>query len=261
MEEQLYDEFGNYIGPEVRDSDDDEEEEEEGEGEHELQEEEHERAQVCNTPGMRRGKSFRRTQASSTLTHSNGAHGYRGARAMDVEGDDVEENRVVLHEDKRCSTQHSASHSGNDMALHFLCTSRYYPEAEEVFAGVRTVVLDEDAQGLEEPIIKPIRTKARVAAVACASNLRYIFIICSELLRIREGNPAAELQYRIPYDANANPFPHSKRSRSGPPASRKDSFHGHTDSVHTCERSLERAYVGSAQRSSLHRHKEGRART
>ena len=30
---------------------------------------------------------------------------------------------------------------------------------EEVYPGVNTVVLDEDAQGLEEPIIKPIRPK------------------------------------------------------------------------------------------------------
>lgn len=30
---------------------------------------------------------------------------------------------------------------------------------EEVYPGVNTVVLDEDAQGLDEPIIKPIKPK------------------------------------------------------------------------------------------------------
>lgn len=30
---------------------------------------------------------------------------------------------------------------------------------EEVYPGVNTVVLDEDAQGLDEPIIQPIRPK------------------------------------------------------------------------------------------------------
>jgi U5 small nuclear ribonucleoprotein component len=36
---------------------------------------------------------------------------------------------------------------------------KYYPEAEEVFPGVKTVTLDEDAQELNEPIIKPIKPK------------------------------------------------------------------------------------------------------
>ena len=47
-----------------------------------------------------------------------------------------DENRIILHEDKK-----------------------YYPDADEVYPGVRTVTLDEDAQDLTEPIIKPIRVK------------------------------------------------------------------------------------------------------
>ena len=46
------------------------------------------------------------------------------------------EQSIVLHEDKQ-----------------------YYPEADEVYPGVRTVLLDEDAQALEEPLIKPIKVK------------------------------------------------------------------------------------------------------
>jgi U5 small nuclear ribonucleoprotein component len=52
---------------------------------------------------------------------------------MDV---DTNENRIVLHEDKK-----------------------YYPEADEVYPGVKTVTLDEDAQDLSEPIIKPVKPK------------------------------------------------------------------------------------------------------
>lgn len=52
---------------------------------------------------------------------------------MEVEED---ENRIVLHEDKK-----------------------YYPDTEEVYPGVKTVLLDEDAQDLNEPIIKPIKPK------------------------------------------------------------------------------------------------------
>lgn len=36
---------------------------------------------------------------------------------------------------------------------------RYYPDAEDVYKGAATVTADEDAQGLEEPIIAPVKTK------------------------------------------------------------------------------------------------------
>ena len=36
---------------------------------------------------------------------------------------------------------------------------KYYPEADEVYPGIKTVTLDEDAQDLNEPIIKPIKQK------------------------------------------------------------------------------------------------------
>lgn len=106
MDEDLYDEFGNYIGPELEESDADEEEEEfddvayeaEGDAQHEM-------------------------VASSS-------------ESMVVHGGLVNENKIVLHEDKK-----------------------YYPDSEEVYPGVRTVTLDEDAQDLSEPIIKPIKAK------------------------------------------------------------------------------------------------------
>lgn len=43
---------------------------------------------------------------------------------------------VILHEDKK-----------------------YYPDADEVYPGVETMVQDEDAQPIEQPIIAPIKTK------------------------------------------------------------------------------------------------------
>lgn len=36
---------------------------------------------------------------------------------------------------------------------------RYYPDAEDVYKGAATVTADEDAQGLEEPIIAPVKAK------------------------------------------------------------------------------------------------------
>lgn len=95
----LYDEFGNYVGPDLEDSD-----VEEAEDDFEINNDENDDDRL--------------------VVHAD---------EMEV---DVDENRIVLHEDKK-----------------------YYPDAEEVYPGVKTVTLDEDAQDLSEPIIKPIKQK------------------------------------------------------------------------------------------------------
>ena len=99
MDENLYDEFGNYIGPEIASDEEDEEEEqeeqegEEGGGEMITGDEEEEEAEADN------------------------------------------EGAIILAEDKK-----------------------YYPTAMEVYGEeVETLVEDEDAQPLEEPIVKPTR--------------------------------------------------------------------------------------------------------
>lgn len=100
-----YDEFGNYVGPELEDSDYDE------------------------------GDDFGEVDENDYDEHDGQlvAHGDE----MDQDNHESNDNnRIVLHEDKK-----------------------YYPEAEEVFPGVKTVTLDEDAQELNEPIIKPIKPK------------------------------------------------------------------------------------------------------
>jgi U5 small nuclear ribonucleoprotein component len=106
MDDSLYDEFGNYIGPEIEsDQESDIEEEDE-----ELPDRQEDRAAASDGDDAPNG----------WLTASN-----------DVEMD----NQVVLAEDKK-----------------------YYPTAEEVYGeDVETLVMDEDAQPLEQPIIKPVR--------------------------------------------------------------------------------------------------------
>ena len=61
-----------------------------------------------------------------------------------------DEYRITLHEDKQ-----------------------YYPEADEVYPGVRTILLDEDTQPLEEPIIKPIKVKNFSVLEKSAPKLTY----------------------------------------------------------------------------------------
>ncbi|CAB1341656.1 unnamed protein product [Coregonus sp. 'balchen'] len=98
METDLYDEFGNYIGPEL-DSDEDDDLEADNRDVDEADEDDDDEPADADedVPGM----------------------------------------EVVLHEDKK-----------------------YYPTAEEVYGPeVETLVQEEDAQPLTEPIIKPVRNK------------------------------------------------------------------------------------------------------
>ena len=104
MDADLYDEFGNYIGPELE-SDEDENEE------------------------------------GDEVDHDEEAEDYGGNDsddAMDqtvVDGD--AQMAIVLHEDKK-----------------------YYPSALEVYGpGVETLVQEEDAQPLTEPIIAPVKRR------------------------------------------------------------------------------------------------------
>lgn len=109
-----YDEFGNYIGPSLEDSDeeleeeininrrqydDDNEEEEEHNAMEEVEEEEEETSPTVGLVS--------------------------------------DENRIVLHEDKK-----------------------YFLDAEEIYPDVKTVILDEDAQDIKEPIIKMNKIKS-----------------------------------------------------------------------------------------------------
>mmetsp|Transcript_12364 Transcript_12364/g.20711 ORF Transcript_12364/g.20711 Transcript_12364/m.20711 type:complete len:1009 (-) Transcript_12364:109-3135(-) len=105
-----YDEFGNYIGPALEDSDYEEEEE-----------------QQDNFDDF--------ALENPEFGEEDQQIAFRGDGVGEEDGDQAE-NRIVLHEDKK-----------------------YYPEAEEVYPGVKTVTLDEDAQELSEPIIKPIKSK------------------------------------------------------------------------------------------------------
>uniref|UniRef100_A0AC35G3I0 Tr-type G domain-containing protein n=1 Tax=Panagrolaimus sp. PS1159 TaxID=55785 RepID=A0AC35G3I0_9BILA len=104
MDSDLYDEFGNYVGPDL-DSDDDEDDGLPQQQEEEDDDEEDERAE-------------------------------------DVEMDEngrphIPTNQVVLHEDKK-----------------------YYASAVEVYGeDVETLVMEEDAQPLSEPIIKSVKLR------------------------------------------------------------------------------------------------------
>jgi U5 small nuclear ribonucleoprotein component len=110
-EDSLYDEFGNYCGPELDDDDDMDDDDDFG--------------------GGRGG-----FEDDDEADPSGSYHDSRLVERVEMM-DTGDENRIILHEDKK-----------------------YYPDAEEVYPGVRVVTMDEDAQDISEPIIKPIKAKA-----------------------------------------------------------------------------------------------------
>ncbi|GBF96527.1 116 kDa U5 small nuclear ribonucleoprotein component-like, partial [Raphidocelis subcapitata] len=106
--ESLYDEFGNYIGPELSDSDQ-EEPHDEGDG-------------VIESEGPGGDDEDMEDAAAGD---------------EDEEGGPIGGGQVVLAEDKK-----------------------YYPSADEVYgADTETLVMEEDAQPLEVPIIAPVKDK------------------------------------------------------------------------------------------------------
>ncbi|GFQ02674.1 116 kDa U5 small nuclear ribonucleoprotein component [Phtheirospermum japonicum] len=109
MDDSLYDEFGNYIGPEIesdQESDRDEEEDE--------------------LPD--------RTEDEEPMSDDERGPGKPNGWLTTTEDVDMD-GQIVLAEDKK-----------------------YYPTAEEVYGEeVETLVMDEDEQPLEQPIIKPVR--------------------------------------------------------------------------------------------------------
>ncbi|KAG7155228.1 116 kDa U5 small nuclear ribonucleoprotein component-like [Homarus americanus] len=102
MDVDLYDEFGNYIGPEL-DSDDEDDEEDDDDYQDQDQD----------------------------------VNGFDDDDGVGGEEEEVSAQAVVLHEDKQ-----------------------YYPSAADVYGPeVETIVQEEDAQPLTQPIIQPVKVK------------------------------------------------------------------------------------------------------
>lgn len=120
MDDPNYDEFGNYIGPELGSSS----------SSSEGEESDYEEAGHPSTT--------KADQVEDMDDEDEEGEGYgqltRMAQRMDIA---PPANQIVLHEDKQ-----------------------YYPDAEEVFgSGVEALVQEEDTQPITEPIIAPIKTR------------------------------------------------------------------------------------------------------
>ena len=123
-DEDLYDEFGNYIGPELDDSSDEDDDDSEDEEQDEQQDDQED-------------------DVASDVSHEDGGGGgmiveHAGKTGTSTSADPI--NSIVLHEDKE-----------------------HYASAEQTFGeDVRTAVLDEDAHDLETPIVAPVVAKTHI---------------------------------------------------------------------------------------------------
>ncbi|DAZ95749.1 TPA: hypothetical protein N0F65_006397, partial [Lagenidium giganteum] len=135
MEESLYDEFGNYIGPEIKSSDDEDSQSENG------SEEEESRSQrgrdSADDDGQDDDDDDDAAAAAARYRSRSFDTGENGMNALALHGNGVgDDNAIVLHEDKS-----------------------YYPAAHEVYGEAETLVMEEDAQPIETPIIEPVKIK------------------------------------------------------------------------------------------------------
>ena len=104
----LYDEFGNYIGPELESDEDSDESQD---------------ADDFEEQGMTNGERDGMEEDADEMA------------LAEVDDDGGQSTAIVLHEDKK-----------------------YYPTASEVYGPeVETLVQEEDAQPLTEPIVAPVR--------------------------------------------------------------------------------------------------------
>jgi 116 kDa U5 small nuclear ribonucleoprotein component len=132
-EEDLYDEFGNYIGPDLESSDEDADDDEDEDKDH----------------GDDHNPKAPIPDDASDVSYDGDRH----QTAVVVVREDEEEtanpmSAVVLHEDKE-----------------------HYQSAEQVYGeDVRTAVLDEDAMEIDTPLVEPVKNKSDRAHDSVASE-------------------------------------------------------------------------------------------
>ena len=116
-----YDEFGNYIGPEIPGINNDEDEDEENNLENSIEEENDNEINTNKKNSKIEIDESKMNNSKDNISQSN---------------DSNSEYKIILHEDKI-----------------------FYPESNEIFPNAENIVMEEDAQPITQPIIAPIQTK------------------------------------------------------------------------------------------------------
>jgi U5 small nuclear ribonucleoprotein component len=143
-DDELYDEFGNYIGPELDSSSSDDDDDDDDDSDNDNDE------PPQPQPDDASDVSGDRMIVIKPNDDGDTTNAITVAPVM---------NAIVLHEDKE-----------------------HYPSASETFGeGVRSAVLDEDAMDLDTPIVEPIVTKSKHVDTIEGSN-EYAFQYSDEYL-------------------------------------------------------------------------------
>lgn len=161
-DQELYDEFGNYIGPDLDSSDEDDDSDED---EEQAPDDASDMSEEAETAATSSGGGVLVSVGSSSNNDD------------DDDGQDSADpvNAIVLHEDKT-----------------------HYPSAQEVYGeDVRTAVLDEDAMDLDVPLVEPVATKsnrATATGATAAKTQEYVYsddyltaLFGNETTRVRRG--------------------------------------------------------------------------
>lgn len=132
-QQDLYDEFGNYIGPELDSS---------------------------SSSSSSDDESSTSSEESSTA-----AGGAPAARAVvgdavpdDAASDVSDDNNMMIVSEQDGPPPEASGTAASAIVLHE--DKVHYPSAQEIYGeGVKTAVLDEDAMDLDVPIVEPVKTK------------------------------------------------------------------------------------------------------
>ena len=172
-EEELYDEFGNYIGPDLDSSDDDSDDSSQGSGgDDDDENKDQDRLapdDASDVSGEEDDDEHGRGEGGDTamvLVDENAATTMTARLAEPM-------NAIVLHEDKE-----------------------HYPSAEQTYGDeVRTAVLDEDAMDLDTPIVEPVVNKSHRSTSNLVDDAEWMYseeyltkvILSNETTRTRRG--------------------------------------------------------------------------
>ena len=145
MEDSLYDEFGNYIGPDPTGDEDDHDESDDDE-----------RWMDELRPADQEGASANGHMevAGTYLVHGGpGYHSRSLLYSVTPPLRDIARSIATNQHHSLTRSTDDLDHPSSAIVLHE--DKKYFPSASEVYPGAETLVEDEDTQALTEPVIAP----------------------------------------------------------------------------------------------------------
>ena len=158
-EEELYDEFGNYIGPDLNDDDSDDDDDEE--------EEEDDLPRTTNRVIGQHNDDDDASDVSEDRTTTH--HQHQVSVLIDDDDNNINNGNSTNAQLALLRQQQSNQQSNQQIVLHE--DKQHYQSAAQVYGeDVKAIVLDEDAMDLDTPIVAPVVTKQHTTFTASSSS-------------------------------------------------------------------------------------------